>query len=212
MLTAQPAGAIVTRLKRKGPRKMISKGQRAALVLLIAAAWAAPVPASAAPVRRTPLRHAPAVHHAAPGVRDGARVGTSLVRAQDPSSVVRALIGGGYSAKLGVDKVGDPMITSAVGGTTFQIFFYNCTNHTQCATVQFHSGYDLDTTLSLDTINEWNRSERFGRAYLDKENDPILEMDVDLDDGGLSPLLFIDNVEFWSSILGKFEKHIGYRK
>lgn len=53
---------------------------------------------------------------------------------------------------------------------------------------------------------------RFARAYLDKENDPILEMDVDLDDGGLSPRLFIDNVEFWTASLAKFERHIGFRK
>jgi hypothetical protein len=137
---------------------------------------------------------------------------TQMVRAQDPQSVVRALQKGGYQAKLGTDKVGDPMITSAVSGTTFQIFFYNCNNHVACATVQFHSGYDFDKVLPLETINGWNQEQRFGRAYLDKENDPILEMDVDLDDGGLSPLLFIDNVEFWGSILGRFEQRIGYRK
>ena len=172
---------------------MISTTRLAALAL-VAVAWAAP--ASAAPVAHLAVR-APA---------------TGLVRAQDPQSLVRALQNGGYQAKLGVDRVGDPMITSGFSGTSFQIFFYNCTNHTQCATVQFHSGYDFDHPLPLETINEWNRSERFGRAYLDKESDPILEMDVDLDDGGLSPALFIDNIEFWTSVLGKFEKHIGYRK
>ena len=135
-----------------------------------------------------------------------------MVRAQDPQSIVSALQNAGYAAKLEVDKVGDPMVTSGVSGTTFQIFFYNCTNHLNCATVQFHSGYDLTTQTSLESINEWNRGQRFGRAYLDKENDPILEMDVDLDDGGVAPLLFIDNVEFWASVLGKFEKQIGYRK
>ena len=134
------------------------------------------------------------------------------VRAQDPQSLVDALQAGGYAAKLGVDKVGDPMITSGVSGTTFQIFFYNCTDHKECATVTFHSGYDLTSQPSLELVNEWNRAQRFGRAYLDKENDPILEMDVDLDDGGVAPLLFIDNIEFWTSVLGKFEKHIGYRK
>ena len=135
-----------------------------------------------------------------------------MIRAQDPQSLVRALQAGGYAAKIGVDKVGDPMITSGVSGTNFQIFFYNCTDHKACATVQFHSGYDLSTPVSLERINEWNRSQRFGRAYLDKEDDPILEMDVDLDDGGVSQLLFIDNIEFWASVLGNFEKHIGYRK
>jgi len=135
-----------------------------------------------------------------------------LVRAQDPQSLVRALQNGGYTAQLGVDAVGDPKITSAYGGTTFQIFFYNCTNHKECATIQFHSGYHLDKSPSFELINQWSQSQRFGRAYLDKENDPILEMDVDLDDGGLSPLLFIDNVEFWTASLSKFERHIGYRK
>ena len=134
-----------------------------------------------------------------------------MVRGQDPASVVSALQAAGYAAKLGTDKVGDPMITSGVNGTNFQIFFYNCVNHLNCATVQFHSGYDLTTPVALDQINSWNRSQRFGRAYLDKENDPILEMDLDLDDGGISPLLLIDNIEFWASILGNFEKHIGYR-
>jgi hypothetical protein len=135
-----------------------------------------------------------------------------MVRAQDPGSLVRTLQQGGYSAKLGTDKVGDPMITSGVSGTTFQIFFYNCTDHKACATVTFHSGYDLNSPPSLERMNEWNRGKRFGRAYLDKENDPILEMDVDLDDGGLSSALFIDNLEFWASVLADYEKHIGYRK
>lgn len=137
---------------------------------------------------------------------------SQMVRGQDPGSVVRALQAGGYAAKLGTDKVGDPMITSGVSGTNFQIFFYNCTDHKACATVQFHSGYDLTAAVSLERINEWNRTQRFGRAYLDKEGDPILEMDVDVDDGGVSQLLFIDNVEFWASVLGNFERHIGYRK
>ncbi|HEY6663190.1 MAG TPA: YbjN domain-containing protein [Sphingomicrobium sp.] len=134
-----------------------------------------------------------------------------MVRAQDPQSIVKAMQGSGYTAELTADQTGDPMIRSAAGGTNFQLLFYNCTNHRECATVQFHVGYDLKTSPSLESINEWNRTQRFGSAHLDKENDPILEMDVDLDDGGLSPLLFIDNIEFWTSALGRFEKHIGYR-
>jgi hypothetical protein len=134
-----------------------------------------------------------------------------LVRGQDPQTLVRAMQANGYTAQLTVDSTGDPMIRSAAGGTNFQVLFYNCTDHRECATVQFHVGYDLKTAPSLESINDWNRSQRFGSAHLDKENDPILEMDVDLDDGGLSPLLFIDNLEFWTSALGRFEKHIGYR-
>ncbi len=135
-----------------------------------------------------------------------------MVRAQEPRSLVRALQAGGYPATLGTDRVGDPMITSTANGMTFQVYFYNCSNHINCATITFHSGYDLTQGPSLEAINTWNRSKRFGRAYLDRENDPILEMDVDLDDGGVSSLLFIDNVEFWVSVLGDFETHIGFRR
>src|SRR5215213_8348834 len=137
--------------------------------------------------------------------------GAQLVRAQDPQSVIKAMQGSGYLAELTVDREGDPMIRSGASGTNFQILFYNCTNHRECATVQFHVGYDLKAAPSLERINEWNATQRFGRAYLDKESDPILEMDVDLDDGGVSPLLFIDNLEFWTSAMGRFEKHIGFR-
>ena len=136
----------------------------------------------------------------------------AMVRAQDPQSIVAAMQEAGYTAKLGVDKVGDPMITSGYSGTTFQVLFYNCTNHKDCATIQFHSGYDMKEKVSLEAVNEWNRTQRFGRAFLDKDNDPILEMDLDLDDGGVSPALFVDNLEFWTSVLPKFEQRIGYRK
>jgi len=136
--------------------------------------------------------------------------GAQMVRAQDPQSLVTALQEAGYAAKLGADKGGDPMITSGSSGTTFQIFFYNCTAHKACATVQFHAGYDLEKGLAMDKINAWNSSQRFGRAYLDKDNDPIVEMDLDLDDGGLSRALFSDNIEFWTSVMTAFQKHIGY--
>ena len=135
-----------------------------------------------------------------------------MVKAQDPQSLVAVLQGAGYAAKLGADKTGDPMITSGASGTTFQILFYNCTKNTACATVQFHAGYDLKTSPGLEKINAWNSGNRFGRAYLDKENDPMVAMDLDLDDGGVSKALFIDNVEFWTSMLAAFERHIGYRQ
>jgi len=134
-----------------------------------------------------------------------------MVKAQEPESVVHALQQAGYAAKLGADDTGDPMISSGVDGSQFKVFFYNCTDHEQCATVQFHIGFDLKENIGLARINEWNRTQRFGRAYLDAENDPILQMDVDLDDGGLSMALFTDNLEFWSSVVGKFKGHIGFK-
>ena len=147
----------------------------------------------------------------ATGLLMAAPTHAQMVKAQDPEGVTAAMKAAGFTVSLGTDGVGEPMISSAHDGTQFKVLFYNCTAKRDCATIQLRSSYDIAAAVSLETINGWNRAQRFGRAYLDAESDPVLEMDVDLDDGGLSRALFTDNLEFWTSILGRFEKHIGFR-
>jgi hypothetical protein len=131
-----------------------------------------------------------------------------MVRAQDPQSLVKAMQDAGYQAKLGKDSQGDPKIESGIGGKPFVIFFYNCTANKDCRTVQFYTGY-RKKGVSLEKINEHNRQQRFGRAIIDGEGDPGLIMDVDLDDGGVSAELFIDNIEFWAGAIAAYQKHLG---
>jgi len=133
----------------------------------------------------------------------------ATVEATNPPSVVSAMQSAGYQAKLVADKSGDPMIESGVAGKKFLVFFYNCTDNKDCRTIQFYTGFKPDKAVGLDRINDWNKHQRFGRAYIDSEGDPVIEMDVDLDDGGLSPALFTDNLEFWESAIAAFQKHIG---
>lgn len=130
------------------------------------------------------------------------------VTAQDPGSVVAALQSAGYRAELAKDKSGDPMIRSNSSGTGFTVFFYGCENNTRCKSVQFYSGYTGAKVAGLSDINKWNTDRRFGRAYLDSVGDPCIEMDIDLDDGGMSRSLFIDNLEYWVSVMAAFEKMI----
>jgi hypothetical protein len=134
------------------------------------------------------------------------------VSARKPESLVGALQSAGYSARLEKDGTGDPMIVSGVNGHPFRIVFYGCKANKDCATITFAAGFDKKSATSLDSINDWNRKNRFGRAYLDDEGDPILGMDIDLDDGGISALLFTDNLEFWTAVTGAFQKHIGWDK
>ena len=129
------------------------------------------------------------------------------VTASDPTSIVRALQSAGYKAKLGKDSIGDPEIESASAGSRYFINFYGCTNNRACATVTFVAGWK-DTKTTMARINDWNRDKRFSRAYIDKEGDPIMEFDLDLDDGGMSQALFVDNVEFWDASVGAFKAYI----
>lgn len=131
-----------------------------------------------------------------------------LITAKDPSSIVRVLQNKGYRAELTKDETGDPMIRSASSGTDFLVMFYNCKENRNCATVQFYSGFSEFKNGSVAAINEWNAKNRFGRAYVSDKGTARLEMDLDLDDGGMSLALFEDNIEFWVAILANFEKHL----
>ncbi len=124
------------------------------------------------------------------------------VDATDPNSVVAALQAKGYQAQLG-STGGEPSISSGAGGVQFKIFFENCTNSKACTTVAFVTGFtDLEATL--DQLNEWNRTSRFAHAYIDRENDPVLRMDVDLDHGGIPRQNFNEYLDIWGSLAPKF--------
>ena len=127
----------------------------------------------------------------------------------DPKSLTAVMQAAGYTALLGKDNTGDPMITSAAAGSKFVVLFYNCTNHTACSTIQFQTAWSTTNKPSLAAVNNWNHGNRFGRGYIDEEGDPGLMMDVNLDKGGIPPALFRDNLEVWATVLGNFKKAVG---
>ena len=40
-----------------------------------------------------------------------------------------------------------------------------------------------NTQATPEKINKWNATSAFSRAYLDVENDPVIELDLDLEAG-----------------------------
>jgi len=63
------------------------------------------------------------------------------------------------------------------------------------------------TKANMNMINEWNKTKRFGRAYIDADNDPCVELDYDLE-GGVSD----DSIKVWfdtvSAIVRSFRAHV----
>jgi hypothetical protein len=43
--------------------------------------------------------------------------------------------------------------------------------------------------ITADMINDWNQTKRLSRAYRDKENDPILEADMLMNDGATEQMV-----------------------
>lgn len=126
------------------------------------------------------------------------------VTAKDPSSVVGAMKKAGYPAELTKDDAGDPMINSRAEGTDFNVHFYGCEENRNCKRIQFLYTISDPQNGSMKTLNDWNAENYFGRAYRNEEGITRLEMDVDLDDGGMSDALFVDNIEWWASIMDDF--------
>lgn len=123
------------------------------------------------------------------------------------SEVAKALQDKGYRAEVTTGSDGDPLIKSAADGTNFRILFYSCSKAQRCASIQFVAAFDLEDGLKLSKINSWNQSKRFGRAYLDDEMDPFVEMDVDFEHGATSEAI-ANNIDTWAAVLPAFKTFI----
>jgi hypothetical protein len=125
-----------------------------------------------------------------------------MVSAKNPQSLVSAMQAAGFQAELGA-AAGEPAITSGAGGVQFKLFFENCTDGKACTTISFFTGF-RDLEANLARINEWNQKNRFARAYIDAEGDPVLRMDVDLDHDGIPRANFREYLSIWGSLAPKF--------
>ena len=114
----------------------------------------------------------------------------------------------GHRADLKTDTDGDPRISSTIDGINFDILFYGCSND-HCSSIKFSAGFDLNDGISAAEINDWNRNRRFGRSYIDNENDPFIQFDINFE-GGIS----IDSLRAafatWTELLDAFKEHINF--
>jgi hypothetical protein len=117
----------------------------------------------------------------------------------------------GYRAELTTDSGGDPKIVSSANGFDFYVYFYGCDQSAvkECDSLDLSIGFDFSKGYALESVNQWNRDNRFAAAYLDDEDDPWLTMNINLD-GGVTAEMLIDSFNTWSSQLGEFKTYIGW--
>ena len=120
-----------------------------------------------------------------------------------PEAVAKVLQDKGYKALIGKDKSGDPKVESAAEGVNFIVYFYGCKNGANCGDIQFSAGFQK-TEADANAINEWNKNQRFAKAYLDSDGDAHFETDVHLDDAGMPLELFKTYLDLWTSTLPAF--------
>ena len=131
----------------------------------------------------------------------------TLITGADTDEILNAARGYG-SATLTTQSNGDPQITGKINGITYQVYFRNCTDNTDCEDLNFYLGF-LDIKPSLEEINDWNYNKRFSRAYLDQDQDDCVEMDLDLVQGVTAEYLD-SQFGLWNMVVEQFSDHVGY--
>jgi hypothetical protein len=116
---------------------------------------------------------------------------------------------GGYKAELTKDSDDDPMINSAAEGQTFKIYFYDCNDAKRCKALQFSAGFDTKEGLKLEKANEWNRKNRYLKVYLDDDQDPYVQYDINVNAGRTMSGLD-DDFGVWTGMIGDFTKFIDW--
>jgi len=129
----------------------------------------------------------------------------TIIDANNLDEILKLAKGFGH-AVLETDGVGDPMIRGRIDGIKYGIFFYGCTDGTDCKDIQFQTGWD-GVELSLETINRWNQEQRYGTASIDEEGDPRLEFPVNITFGVTSENLE-DTIDWWAVTMRNFRDFV----
>ncbi len=133
------------------------------------------------------------------------------ISSRNMGSVIAVLQKEGYKAKLVRDD-DDYNVESATSGASFYIYPQNCEQKVDCEDMLFRAAYtkrDKDP-VTVTQINQFNRDSRWVRAYLDKDDDPVVEMDVLFTDQQVDEKMFIEAVDIWTRAMGEFHKTIGF--
>ncbi len=105
----------------------------------------------------------------------------------------------GLEATITKDAAGHEIVSTVIGGVKFGVYLLDCKDD-RCGSIQFAAGWARTGGTDLARVNEWNRTKRWARAYLDKSNGVWVESDIDLTPGGSYELLN-DNLATWKKTL-----------
>jgi len=126
----------------------------------------------------------------------------------DLDQVAMTMKKAGYQAEL-ASNLGERYLTAELDGYKFMVLPYGCDESKRnCKSLQFFIAFNPETSPSLEAMNAYARENRWGRVYLDKDGDPALEFDLDLEKGGMSEDLFLDNVAYWEAIVQAFARFV----
>lgn len=138
----------------------------------------------------------------------GAPAGGAMLTG-NADQIARAMADAGFETERASTSDGMPKLDGTIDGWMYSVYFYGCQGD-RCDAIQFAAGFDEDQPMQYDIINDWNTNNRFGRAYLDDEGDPWVEMDINMEGDGVSLSNFNESLIYWDTVLKAFTRHIGW--
>ena len=140
----------------------------------------------------------------------GTTAQADAVVAGDGTSIANYFLGEGLEPELTRDDVNDPLIHIDFYGREFSIYFYGCTDGTDCTSIQFFSGYRTDGAVRISQINQWNTEQRYAKAYLTETGAARIELDVFLGESGMNGDDFAGLLSRWVRQQADFETFIDW--
>lgn len=115
-----------------------------------------------------------------------------LIERATPELYIRAVTEAGYTVVNRTER----FIQVDMFGLKVQLF-------PQETSAQLFAGFSAEGALPAGLTNDWNRTKRFSRAYIDGDGDPVLESDLDLE-GGISEAAVVAWVKTFAISLQAF--------
>lgn len=134
-----------------------------------------------------------------------AMASNDIVTASDHEAVLEIAKGFG-SADLSTTGKGTPVLKGRMDGTKYAVWFAGCSDGKSCSTLQFLGVWKIKD-FPFEKVNTWNAQKMYTRAYIDKDGDLILEMDVFMR-YGMTKKNLEEMFDLWQTSLKHFSQQL----
>lgn len=111
------------------------------------------------------------------------------------------------TARVDRDGNGEEYIAATLNGINFAVDVYNC--EPDCADLSFTASFEMEG-LTVDRMNEWNSTRRFGKAYIRDDGDAVIQIAINTRHG-IALETFRDDLVWWETVLQDYVEFIGFR-
>ncbi|MFQ5568368.1 MAG: YbjN domain-containing protein [Rhodothermales bacterium] len=122
--------------------------------------------------------------------------------------IARVLERMGMDYERGVDNQGDPKFTFRLATYRVTMYFYGCEEE-GCTSLQLFASFTLNDPPTTDLMNEWNKSKRYGTAYINDSGNACLDNDLIIK-GGITLGAVEAFIVNFRNRLNEYTRHIGF--